>query len=136
MVEFGPGFSPRAYQGSSEVIAPSPGFTHSVRVGDLILDYQSSAGLNKVRRIGWFGHTRGLGAIPNFSSGWTSIVPISKDILFYNRDTGSTAVGRLNEDARFEDVRDSSLARGWTSIVNTPNGVFFYNKNDGSAEVG
>jgi hypothetical protein len=136
VVEFGPRFSPRAHQGSSEVIAPSSGFTHSVRVGDLILDYQSSTGLNKVRRIGWFGHTQDSGAIPNFSSGWTSIVPISNDILFYNRDTGSTAVGKLNEDATFEDLRDSSLPRGWTSIVNTPNGVFFYNKNDGSAEVG
>jgi len=136
VIKFGPKLPPPAHKGHSESLAPPSHFTHSVRVGDLILDYQSSTGLGQVRRIGWFGHTVVVGTIPNFSAGWTSIVPISDEILFYNRATGMAAVGRFNKSAMFEDVRDSHLARGWTSIVNTPNGVFCYNKSDGSGEVG
>jgi len=127
---------------------PDPGvsrspadWTHSVRVGNLILEYRSTTGEAQVERIDRSGNHATVKQYPagSFSTGWTSIVSTPNGILFYNSSNGSGAVGRIDESGNHTTVKKyntGSFSRGWTNVVSTPNGILFYNRDTGSGAVG
>jgi hypothetical protein len=111
-------------------------WTHVVRDGNLILKYRSSTGEALVEDGNSNAILRQYPA-GSFSTGWTNIVDTFNGILYYNRDSGTGAVGRLDASGGHTTVRQySNFSRGWTNVVSTPNGILFYNRNTGSGAVG
>jgi hypothetical protein len=111
-------------------------WTHVVRDGNLILKYRSNTGEAVVEDANSNAILRQYPA-GSFSTGWTNIVDTLNGLLYYNRDSGTGAVGRLDASGGHTTVRQySNFSRGWTNVVSTPNGILFYNRNTGSGAVG
>jgi hypothetical protein len=111
-------------------------WTHVVRDGDLLLKYRSSTGEAAVEQAGTHATLREYPA-GSFATGWTDIVDTPNGILYYNRDAGKGAVGRLDASGNHTTLQQyNNFSRGWTNVVGTPNGILFYNRSTGSGAVG
>lgn len=79
-----------------------------------------------------------------FSPHWTHIVATDLELLFYNSEDGSGAIGRFmgnGDETRFETVKNfkkGSFSTGWTHMVSAPesNRILFYQKQTGLAALG
>ena len=124
-----------------EATRPQPqraDWTDSVPFRDLILDYNSHTGSAEVRRAGGSGEVLRTYAPGAFSAGWTNLAYTPNGILFYNRENGSAALGRIDEAGNHTTVKSypaGAFAVGWTHIVWTPNGILFYNSATGAGSV-
>jgi hypothetical protein len=111
-------------------------WTHVVRDGDLLLKYRSSTGEAAVEQVGTHATLREYPA-GAFATGWTDIVDTPNGILYYNRDAGKGAVGRLDASGNHNTIQQyNNFSRSWNNVVGTPNGILFYNRNTGSGAVG
>jgi len=62
---------------------------------------------------------------------------MSRELFFYNADTGSCATGQLAEDGNFTGVTTGGgLSKGWTHVNTVGSELFFYNANSGSCATG
>lgn len=72
----------------------------------------------------------------SFSTGWTHAVETSNGIFWYNSQSGSGVLGKLDSVGNHTSFKTSAYSKGWTHIVNTPNGILWYNSLTGAGAVG
>jgi len=71
-----------------------------------------------------------------FSTGWTHAIDTPNGIFWYNSQTGSGVLGRLDRAGNHTSFKTSMYSKGWTHIVNTPKGILLYNSQTGAGAVG
>jgi glucan-binding YG repeat protein len=74
-----------------------------------------------------------------FPTGWTHTVNTANGIFYYNAETGSGGLGRLDSNGNFTYVKTypkGFFTIGWTHIVNTPNGILYYKSDTGAVSIG
>lgn len=71
-----------------------------------------------------------------FSTGWTHTIDTPNGIFWYNSQTGSGVLGRLDGAGNHTSFKTNAYSKGWTHIVNTPKGVLWYNSQTGAGAIG
>ncbi len=61
----------------------------------------------------------------SFSTGWTHAVANPNGIFWYNAQTGSGVLGKLDSAGNHTSFKTTAYAKGWTHIVNTPQGILW-----------
>ncbi len=118
---------------------PASNWTHTVRIRDLIFEYNSADGSAEVLRDGVVLRSYSPG---DFSSGWTNIVPTPYGTLFYNRQTGHGSVVRFDNNGNGSTIKaypspgSPAFAAGWTDISFTRQGIEFNNAATGAHALG
>lgn len=100
--------------------------------------YDGSAQTGRVNPEYGFDNLTTYGA-SSFANGWTSIVRLGTDILYYNRDTALAAIGHLDANGDHHTTHifhPGFLGSGWSHIVAMDGNVFFYNEATGEAAMG
>jgi hypothetical protein len=72
----------------------------------------------------------------SFSTGWTHAIDTPNGIFWYNSQTGSGVLGKLDNTGNHTSFKTSAYSKGWTHIINTPNGILWYNSQTGAGAVG
>ena len=72
----------------------------------------------------------------SFSTAWTYAIDTPNGIFWYNAQTGSGVLGKLDSAGNHTSFKTSTYSKGWTHIVNTPNGILLYNSLTGAGAVG
>jgi streptogramin lyase len=72
----------------------------------------------------------------SFSTGWTHAIDTPNGIFWYNSQTGSGVLGKLDSAGNHTSFKTSSYSKGWTHIINTPNGILWYNTQTGAGALG
>jgi len=128
-----------------------PNWSHLTTGAALVLFYNEADGTGATGRVEEDGNFAMLQSFPDpiagnsdFLPGWTDLVPVRDDlVLFYNRNSGGAAIGRIYDDGTFETLTTyPDPAAGhlgfqtiWTNIVASLDGlVLFYDlPNDHTA---
>jgi len=130
-----------------------PNWSHLTTTGGLMLFYNADDGTGAVGRVEEDGNFTMLQSFPDpasgnaaFLPGWTNLIPVQRDlVLFYNRNTGGAAVGRLHDDGTFETLTtypDPAAGRRgfqtiWTHIVAVLDGlVILYDQSSDHTATG
>ena len=84
-----------------------------------------------------FRQLRGYAA-GSFALGWTSVVPTTNGILFYNKSTGRKVVGEVTATGDYHDTYGSveTLRTGWDKVVAVGSDVLFYDNDTGGGSIG
>ncbi len=72
----------------------------------------------------------------SFSTGWTHAINTPSGIFWYNSQTGSGVLGKLDSTGNHTSFKTGAYSKGWTHITNTPNGILWYNSQTGAGAVG
>lgn len=71
-----------------------------------------------------------------FSTGWTHAIDTPNGIFWYNSQTGSGVLGKLDSAGNHTSFKTNAYSKGWTHVVNTPKGILWYNSQTGAGAVG
>jgi len=118
---------------------PARAWTHTVRIGDFTLQYDSADGSAEAIRDGAVIKSYPAGG---FAPGWTNIVWTPHGTLFYNSHTGHGSVVRFDNNGSGNTIKAypsaglPSFATGWTDITLTRQGIEFSNAVTGAHAVG
>lgn len=113
------------------------GWTAASSTQDNLLLYNQTKGnarLASIVRLGKLNVFPAKTTLKGFSSGWTVIRQVAHDaIIFYNKDTGGAALGRLANGV-FETISPAmQLKHGWSHIEVVPGFLLFYDTEQGLA---
>ena len=72
----------------------------------------------------------------SFSTGWTHAIDTPHGVFWYNSQTGSGVLGKIDSAGNHTSFKTSAYSKGWTHIINTPNGILWYNSQTGAGAVG
>jgi len=115
-------------------------WTHLVRIGSMVLEYNSVDGSAVMR--GSNGAVLKTYPAGGFAPGWTHIVWTQHGTLFYNSRTGVGSVVRFDDSGNGNTIQtypspsSPSFATGWTSIALTAEGLVFKNAATGASALG
>ncbi|MGW6738224.1 hypothetical protein, partial [Streptomyces sp. NPDC055013] len=69
-------------------------------------------------RLSTDGNFTGLTTGGGLSTNWTNVVPVDRELFFYNASTGTVAAGRLSTDGNFTGLTTGGgLSTNWTNVV-------------------
>jgi hypothetical protein len=98
--------------------------------------YNQANGVGSVARFDGPSEAPTTTAVQGFSAGWTTIVPLSTGVFYYNQSSGLAAVAEPLKNGGMSTINDLHFSSGWSSIVNHQGYLLFYNKTTGLGVVG
>ena len=113
------------------------GWTAASSTQDNLLLYNQTKGnarLASIVRLGTLNVFPAKTTMKGFSSGWTVISQVAPDaMIFYNKDTGGAAIGRLANGVFATTNPAMQLKHGWSHIEALPGFLLFYDAEQGLA---
>lgn len=108
---------------------PSPSQAQATVMGKIVF-LDSAAGVGGVSRLDFDGSISTVSTINNFSVGWTNLVYVPPDkIFFYNKSDGSASLGTLDEKGQFSTLADQppgAFRKNCSHVVFLDDRLVFY----------